>query len=100
MTSLDETFMLFCIRVYCGNNTELSLEEGHEMKYYVVKTGWQEASTLMYDSFYHRFVDDYVENNNQFDKAFHTYIAELEKLHPMHKAKQCRTMISQACNNL
>ena len=69
LTPLDEAFMLLCIRVYYGNNTDLVLEEGDEINHYVLKSAWQKAGILMYNIFYHRVVADRANNKNQFDKA-------------------------------
>ena len=64
LTLSDEAFMLLCIRVYYGNDTDLFLEEDDEMKRYVIKLDWQEASILVYNNVYHRVVADGAKNNN------------------------------------
>ena len=64
LTSLDEAFMLLYIRVHYGNNTNFVLEEGDEIKCYLLKSGWQEAGILMHNTFYHRIVANCSKNKD------------------------------------
>ena len=82
LTLSDKLFMLLCIKVYFGNNTDLIIEQGDDVKRYVIKTGWQELGITMYNVLHNTVFINYQQYNNQFNEAFYTFITEFQKPNP------------------
>ena len=84
LTLLEEALMLLCIKVYFGNNTDFVVKQGDDVKRYVIKTGWQEANSIMYNNFFTELllIANNVETNlmEPFKHSLQSFINQIQKI--------------------